>query len=410
MNGGAAGYGPPSMMPYGAGPHGMASCGGPHCGAPPSDGPCPGSCAAFDERYWISAEYLLWRIRGAHTPPLLTSGPLDVVGPSGLPGVLGQPTTTILIGDSPLEYDLSSGGRLKVGGWFDCDHCIGLEAAVLMLDEQHFDRFFNSAATPGTIPISIPYFNLLIGQEDSIAVALPGEFSGAAALALKTDMQSGELNALFTLTNKPVVRVTLLAGYRYFRMEESLDFFTESELLGPEVSDVFQTEDHFRCRNDFHGGQVGARIDFRNRVWSFGFAGRAAYGRMERETLIAGQLLTNDFSGTGEVLAFPGGYFALPSNIGLFRTSRFAVVSEANAHVSWHVYPCLRVFAAYNLLHATHVARPGDQIDRAINTTQAPAISGNPDNTLQGPAAPLFRNRDATWWAQGVSAGLEFRF
>jgi hypothetical protein len=249
-----------------------------------------------------------------------------------------------------------------------------------------------------------------LGQEDTTGVALPGEFSGTAALALRTELQSGEVNCLINIFSKPVMRFHLLAGYRYFQLEERLDFFTESTLLPPSAPDIFNTEDHFLCTNTFHGGQIGARFEIIASTLSFTATGRAAYGRMERETAITGQLTTDNFSEGGEVQTFPGGYFALPTNIGFYRDTRFAVVSEVNAQVGWKVYPWARVFVGYSLLNATHVSRPGDQIDRVINVSQAPAISGNPDNTLQGPPAPVFGFRDSTWWAQGVSAGVELRF
>ena len=54
-------------------------------------------------------------------------------------------------------------------------------------------------------------------------------------------------------------------------------------------------------------------------------------------------------------------------------------------------------------------ARPGQQIDRVINPTQAPAIDSSAAG-LTGPARPSLAVRDSDFWAQGVNFSLELRF
>ncbi len=390
------------------------SCGAPGCEAPGSEGPpCdPGYAPYSSGKIWIRAEYLLWKVRGADTPPLLTSGPLDVVGPSGIPGVLGQPTTQILLGADPLEYDISNGGRATLGWWFDCSQCLGMEGSFLQLDRQHSNNVLSSAGTPNTIPLSLPFFNLVEGVEDSTGIAFPGEggFSGGASAFATTELWGAECNGLLNVISAPGWRVNLLGGARYLNIKESITFTTTSQFLPPDSPDIYNTIDHFGCENTFYGGQIGFRSDFRARLVSIEVTGKVAFGRMERETTIAGQLSTNDFTDGAAFETFPGGYLALPTNIGFYKDSRFAVVPELTVQLGWHPYDWCRLFAGYTLLYATHVARPGDQIDRAINITQAPAYTSDPDNTLQGAPAPLFRNIDASWWAQGLNLGFELRF
>jgi hypothetical protein len=356
---------------------------------------------------WIRAEYLLWWVRGADTPPLLTTGPLNIVGPSGIPGVLGQPTTQILLGGTSHEFNPSSGGRVTIGAWLDCQQCFGMEVSGLTLDEQSLSNTFSAAGTPNTIPISIPFFNLLAGQEDSTGVALPGDFSGTATLSLTTRAHAAELNCIGNIISKPAFRMHVIGGYRFFRLDEDLQFTTLSQFVPPLSPDIFFTDDRFESKNTFHGGQIGARLECQIRGVSLELTGKCALGRMERETTIDGLLLTDDF---GALQAFPGGYLALPTNIGTYRDNRFAIVPEVTAQIGFQITNGIRVFGGYNLLYATHVARPGDQIDRAINITQGPAFTNDPDNTLLGPAAPLFRNRDTSWWAQGANFGVEMRF
>ena len=48
--------------------------------------------------------------------------------------------------------------------------------------------------------------------------------------------------------------------------------------------------------------------------------------------------------------------------------------------------------------------RPGEQIDRTVNTNQLPPAVGG------GPARPMFQNNATDFWAQGVNFGVEFKY
>ena len=74
--------------------------------------------------------------------------------------------------------------------------------------------------------------------------------------------------------------------------------------------------------------------------------------------------------------------------------------------VSW-----LRLSLGYQGIYINTVARPTDQIDRGINTSQSPAFLTSPSQTLVGPARPaLLPVAHSDYWVQGLTAGLEFKF
>ena len=54
--------------------------------------------------------------------------------------------------------------------------------------------------------------------------------------------------------------------------------------------------------------------------------------------------------------------------------------------------------------------RPGDQIDRTVNTTQSVAYTETPKPVLQGGARPSFAYNESDFWAQGISIGFAYRF
>src|SRR5205814_1611876 len=88
----------PYGTPYGApGGHGQQACPAPEHVEPALADHGKENCGP---RFWISGEYLYWKIKDAPLPfPLLTSGPAT----STTPGLLGQPTTTVLFGARYLD-------------------------------------------------------------------------------------------------------------------------------------------------------------------------------------------------------------------------------------------------------------------------------------------------------------------
>ncbi len=79
--------------------------------------------------------------------------------------------------------------------------------------------------------------------------------------------------------------------------------------------------------------------------------------------------------------------------------------------MNYDIRPRVRVFAGYEVLFWNDVVRPGNQINRTINSNaNSNFLFGlQTDVKAQGTRpAPLFNTSD--FWAQGVSFGLEFRY
>ncbi|HZU37271.1 MAG TPA: BBP7 family outer membrane beta-barrel protein [Gemmataceae bacterium] len=364
--------------------------------APPAD----------SSRIWGRAEDLLWWIKGSPLPvPLVITGS-DNANPAP---VLGQTGTVVLLGGQGLENPVRSGGRFTVGYWFDDDHQLGTEVRYFFLGSRTVSASVHSSGQPGSELLALPFFDVTAPAESSTFLALPGAFEGTAVLASRSELQGWEWNALTRLAGNDTWNIELLGGFRYLNLNEQLSFATSSPNILP-PADVFRTLDEFDTSNHFYGGQIGAEAEFRRGRWYAELVGKVALGSMIEVVNVHGQLVTNDLNAEGTLQTFPGGYLAQPTNSGRQRAAHFAVLPEAGLNVGCQVTPRLRLLVGYTFLYASNVVRPGDQIDRGINPTQAPAITGLPTTAVIGPQrpAPLFRTSD--FWAQGLNFGLEFRF
>ena len=356
-------------------------------------------------RVWGNAEYLLWWSKDAPVPtPLLTVGPQT----PNLTPVLGQPGTSVLLGGNSVDVGIRSGGRFTLGGWLNDQRTLGLEGSYLFLANQSTTRTFGSSGAVGSPFLALPFFDATTGSESSTRVSAPGQFAGLAKLNVSSDLQGGELNGVRNLVRSEDWTIDLLGGFRYLGLREGLTYTTSSPaIVGP--PDVFVSQDHFTTSNDFYGGQIGARVERRFGNFFVNTTAKVALGGTHQTVNIAGQLVTNDFNNFGTPQVFAGGYFTQPTNIGRQSDDRFAVLTDVTVNVGYQLTRSARIYAGYSLLYISNVVRPGDQIDRRINPTQAPAIVGVPFG-LVGTPAPLPQIHHTDFWAQGMTFGLQLRY
>lgn len=356
-------------------------------------------------RIWASADYLLWWVKGAPLPgPLVSTGnPND-----NRPGATNQPGTQVLLGNSSQNYGAFSGGRFTLGGWIDPCQTFGVEGSGFLL-ERRSTRFFAASDGAGNPPLYIPFNNTdpRLAGPDSVFIADPlQQFSGSVAVTSSLQLWGAELNGVLNVCRRPGLEFNLLAGFRYMDLRENLTIATSStDLTNGTIS---TTNDRFNTHNQFYGGQLGGRLSLQHERWFVDLTGKVALGSTYQVVNIQGES-----SQTGPAAAtpgtFPGGIFAQPSNIGRSTRNQFGVVPSAEVKLGYQLTNWMRVFAGYDYMYWNQVVRPGNQIDRNVNTSQNTILNGGP-GALIGPSqpSPLFNRSD--FWAHGASFGVEFRY
>jgi hypothetical protein len=360
----------------------------------------------------------MWWTRDDGVPPLVTTGP-----PAGA-GVLGAPGTVVLFGGD-IDYGVRSGLRLTAGMWLDDCQTFGVEVSTFCLGA---DRAGFAAASPGFPILARPFFDPTTGAPGSELVAFPGLLVGGVNVESYSKLKGCEVNAICNLKccyGCPQGcyweggRLDGLAGLRCLQLDEQLTI-TETIIVPPgaPVTGTFPNlgglpfvggsligvQDQFRTENRFYGAQVGVRGEYAFADGLFVNAtAKLALGVMDQRVEIEGATAIITPAGSAAV---PGGLLAQPSNIGDYDRTRFATVSELNLNVGYQVDRNVRVFVGYTCLHVTNVARPGDQIDFAVNSTRVPTSLV----PATGPLRPAFTFRDSDFWAHGFSIGAEVRY
>lgn len=384
--------------------------------------PCTSCCGCFcgpPGRVWVRAEYLYWFTQGMQIPPLVTTGPsVDQ------PGYLNSPGTQILFGNGSVNTSGRSGLRLTVGVWLNAAQTVGIEGDYLWLANAstHY-----SASSNGTPILSRPFYDLSPTQADPSMivgqnvenVAAPGIIAGSVSVDAQTVFQTGGLRALLNLCcsqqcysnsflpglNGPGARrVDLLVGYRYGRLNDSLAINENLTSLVSTEPGSFHVNDSFATRNVFNGVELGTSLQNYRGRWSLEMMMKMAFGNTLQSVDINGYTTTTQ---NGSTTTEAGGLLAQSTNIGHYSRNQMAVMPQLGANLGYQLTPRLRVLAGYTFLYWSNVVRAGNQIDFDVNSRLLP----NDTRPLAGDTQhPQFAFQTSDFWAQGINAGVDYRW
>ncbi|MGA2799539.1 MAG: BBP7 family outer membrane beta-barrel protein, partial [Thermoguttaceae bacterium] len=249
-------------------------------------------------RYWIRGDWMMWWTSGSNLPPLVTTSPQGTL--QNQAGVLGQPGTSILFGDSTVYSDARAGVRITFGGWLDCCHRWGLEADWLTLAGKSINY---SATSPTGDPIlSRPFYDVFGFTDDQIPDNnQPGESAelvafkdpqgvivatGTVSVSGNDSFQSVGMTLRYNLCCSSCgeccaetcnagcgaecccdpcclyyCRTDLLVGFRQYLLGDNLSI--HEDIFDIRSKSRFQIADNFNTRNEFYGSEIGLNTELR---------------------------------------------------------------------------------------------------------------------------------------------------
>ena len=399
----------------------------PGCGA--------GGCGWFDplwcsdmwnevhahRRIYASVDYLSMWTKGNWVPPLVTTSP-DGTPQSQAGRLPVSATTEVLFGNGRVDTEQRNGGRVNIGYWLIDGEFLGVEGQYFALQQgnTNFDKVSSySSGDPSAMIIARPFINyspiLPSPENDAAIVAFPsgyvlgqgvGTLDGSVNIRTTSNLQSAGalLRRLVWIDFTMQRRLDLLLGYRFMRIDDSVTIRDQSTFIptsGPIPQTTFISEDIFSASNIFNGGEIGLKYQSQHGRLGFEFIGKCAFGNNREKTYING---TSTITASGTTTDYAGGLLTQPTNIGTYQRNVFAILPEADVNLRWDVTCNLRATVGYTFIYINRVQRSGDAIDLRLNPTQ---VQGG---TLSGNPYPAFASTDTTWWAHGVTAGIEYRW
>ena len=348
--------------------------------------------------FQINMGYSFLWFRAQPFPPLVTTG--DINDP--FPGAIHQPGTQIL--STTFLPGPSAAFRVSAIYWLRDPELCGLEGTFFVMEQRSIYRPFSSDAT-GNPVLARPYLNPVVRVEDADPRALPGIFKGTTSDEARTRLMGAEVNLRFQ--DNPQMsgsRFNYLLGARWLRLDERYYSFDTIESLAGQGS-LTTISDTFTTYNQFFGGQLGLEWHYRLDRFTFSLLGKIAAGPNYQTIKIKGETTFFD-NATAVATVDPQGLYAQPTNSGVYRQIKFAVLGEVTANLGFDLTDRCRFNVGYTFMQINNTVRPGMQIDRNVNI-QPLQNQGNLFTPLV-PEAPTFRQ--TFFYAHMLNLGLEFTF
>jgi hypothetical protein len=350
--------------------------------------------------YWVSAEYLRWKIKKDDAPPLITTGPATFPV-----AFLGNPGTRVLFGGE-IDPGTLSGVRIGGGLWLDDCHTWGLEASGFWFHDKNNSTTFNSSQFP---VIARPFQDVNPRGQNSEFLAFPGLSTGSATVQDKTQLCGATIGTRCPFWSGCYGSIDAIGGLQFLNLKEDLSV-TENALGLPAITvpgaagTRFVVTDTFKTQNRFYGAFVGADAHTNYGCWTFGLTAQVGAGCNHEEVDISGSQVATTAAGVRTTT--PGGLLALSgANIGKFTKNEISIVPQIGLNVGYQLTDNISIFGGYDCLYWRHVLRPGTEIDPVLDVNKIPNFGGGPAATSARPIVPFSQQ---SFWAQGLSVGVKF--
>lgn len=224
-----------------------------------------------------------------------------------------------------------------------------------------------------------------------------------------------------------------LGGIFWLQLHEKLTFKALSHAVpGSGFGSAFYNSiDRFKTSNDFLAAELGLDARYQIRRWELKGQVKGALGATLQKDKLEGSSQTssgNAFfltSGTANEI-LPGGIFVEPSNRGTHKKNPLAWGFETRIQTGFEMAQNIKMHLGYSFLWINSVLRPGNQIDRKINSTRTALADASretvgigpgpipfggapgPAPLPSGPIRPRVRFKSSPFWAQGLDFGIQF--
>jgi hypothetical protein len=351
---------------------------------------------------WDNFEFLLWWPKPEPLPPLVTASR------SGVPPVLGNNGTALIVAGHAFDNQPIAGGRFTLGFSINSAETVGIEGSYFFLGSRTLKETISSQNNPAAVSLGLPFMNSATGQEDVFLISAPGLSRGSVYVSSTNRVQGAEGNFVANLYDSQSVKLNGIVGYRFLQVVEGLAIEDQRTLLGG-ASTYGPIYDGFDGHNQFNGGQIGLHADLTHGLVFCELTGKVAIGVTSEVVGISGaSTIYTPTAGGVTSQTLPGGVYALPSNMGRYTHDAFAVVPEGTLRIGLKLGDVGRIYVGYNFLYLSDLARPGDQIDRTLNPVQIPTL--NPGGAFSGADRPRVPYVRSDFWTQGLIIGLETRY
>lgn len=333
-------------------------------------------------------------------PLVTTSAPADQ-------GIIGNPTTTVLLGQTTVDYGRFGFFTFASGAWINPERTVGTEGSSTWSEQRARNAYFASDAL-GNPGLYRPIIDAATQNETSMPIADPGNIAGEFVFETRMRINNSDANLLLNCYRDETRSITAMVGYRIAYMREEMRLIQSStalfdgalSLLGNPVlaGETLTIRDRIETVNRIYAGQVGLRLErYFGRLYLAG-TGKLGIGWSNQRIFGDGRTTLEP-----DLLTVAGGGVVQRSFPYRNQLEEFIFIPEVGATVRFQLLRRLHATASYNFTWFSSVSRPGSYVDRVIEMTQVPTSA-----TYTGVIGtrPKFIESDHDMYLHGFHAGL----
>jgi hypothetical protein len=360
-----------------------------------------GDCRVGGPRLEIGFDFLWAWMKRDIFPPMATTGNVN----DAVPGALGQPNTTIILGGEFDHHEID-GGRISFAYWLFDTHTLAIEGNFFILEQQTIPMNFGNDGTSTTAVLAKPFFNPVANAQDADPRGFPGTLSGNVNFNYTSRLMGAEVNGrwfVFGDDNCEGPSISVLAGVRWLSLQEKYVSDETVTELPAGTGSTFFISDNFGTFNQYFGAQSGLQLKYR---WDGNLAvhvqGKIATGPNYETLKIHGFSSVLDQFGT--LTTGNQGLYAQPSNIGDRKHTVMAFMPEGSGGFDWEPFSWLKLQFGYTFMYLNKVIRPGESIDTRVNIQPVGA------SAQFGPPLPVAAFHQTGFWVQFMNFGVTFAY
>lgn len=373
-----------------------------------------------DPRLYFSFEYLLLFVnKDALYTPLVTTTTADPPDITRNFGAFYQRDTVSLFGGDGLSHGGLNGARFTFG--MAPEYFLPFEFSIYGVDGSKKSKFASDEDGFPMLARPVTAANLPRNQEVSYLASFPNLARGGVFVGTRTKFWGLDANVfaepLVNILDFNGYAVDLTFGFRYLSEMEDLRITSSVHSLDRRLlvnfnggvigqEDIVGVKDVFITQNVFRGGTIGSRATFGIGPFNVEFKGNLGLGLTYSTIRNSGS--TTLYQANGPSVTLPGGILAVPSNSGKYTQDTFTVIPQGAINLELPLTTFLRVWAGYDVMYWSHVARPAAQVNKNIDVRQVVSdIDYSPAVTVTRPA---FQFQTTDLWIQGLTAGFAITY
>ncbi len=323
-----------------------------------------------------------------------------------------DPTTNRVLLNGSDELGKYYGYKVDGGMWLNHEHTFGFGADGFITEHRSTFQSVNGGS------ITRPFFDATTGTQVALSVSDPlaaVPFTGSMATTNTARFATAGINLRRNVKYDEHWQMDIFYGFRYYDLDESLVVYQTTTLPGPVVlggqtinaGTNVMLRDRSYTRNQFWGGDIGTRLEYRHGMGFIAFTPKLAFGSTHQITQINGETRAAMPNVTVQGALLASGLNG-DGNLGRFITNRFGIATDIGLQAGVNITKNARVAIGYQFYYMNNVARPGAQFDQTINQRVVPLSPAF--GALTGVSAPRVTFDREGFYAHGVALTMEARY